>query len=196
MHFDHGSIPRSEVVASVNSALAGGNNFEVQFNITIGANQVVKVEDLTRNGMEVTGDLSGDFSIYNTFVMDKPDAFYTVECLIASEDCHVTQSGLNEHGLVNCVEEESSLSSGDIPAACLAKHYDLALKTFEEGPHFFLHVTSHDADAAGQDGCPSNVAFYSKDGMKKKAALFEDDFKDIPGRKLGSVTLGEILFKG
>lgn len=58
VHFQAGSglVPRSEVVASVNSAIAGGKSFEVEFTLISsapqGSNEALILKDLTRNDMQ------------------------------------------------------------------------------------------------------------------------------------------------
>lgn len=196
-----GHIPKNEVVASVNSALNGGNNFEVQYTSTTQDTRqtYVLVRDLTRDGMrlsEESGALSGAFSIVNAFVVDEPGVFFRVDCpddSVENNNCRVTQVDADGKTLVNCWQDESDLVVHNIPDTCLDKHYDIALGATEAGVHFFLYATSHDADLTNQDICPLNVVFDSWGGKKKKAVVFQNDINRVVEHNMGSASLGKIL---
>jgi len=212
-----GLIPRSEVVASVNSALSGGDNFEVEFNVFSknGKQKSLVVRDLTRNDMQLmeeSDNLSGPFSVKNAFVKDEADVLYDVECPAAgllqstgkhtkhrhshrkdTSMCRVKQLDTTGNELVNCWQEESDLSNDMIPPSCLDKVYDVNLMSLQAGLHFFLNAVRKDTDAENQDGCPSNVGIDSLRGIKKKAVVYKNDLKDLSQHMLGSASLGSIL---
>lgn len=200
--YTSGFIPRSEVVASVEDALNGDNNFEVEYRATSTNNtNFLAVQDLTRNDMLVSegDDLSGVFSVMNAFVRDDPDVVFRVDCPAAkshnTDRCHVTQLDAEGNVLVNCMQEESLASKDTIPDICLDKVYNVNLMALQNNnPHFFLFAERQDVNAGNnQDGCPPNVGMDSSLYKKRLSIYFKSDLKDVPGHKLGSATLGSII---
>lgn len=80
------TVPRVEVVSAVQAALSGNQNFEMQTNL----GDAIAFQDLNRNDMILSsGDLDGDFSITNAFVVDSPEVVYQVTCPADSDECDV-----------------------------------------------------------------------------------------------------------
>jgi len=212
-----GIVPRSEVVASVEDALNGGADFEVQYYVHDETNKkTLEMRDLTKNDMRLSresDDLSGAFAVANAFVKDEPDVFYKVECPAAellqkehthkkhkhkhkhrnTSDCGVTAFDNEGNALVNCFEDESNLTMDNIPPTCLDEIYDLNLMSLQGQIHFFLNAVRKDTNAGYQDDCPTNVGIDSFDGIKKKAVVFKNDLRKLPQHMLGSASLGSIL---
>jgi len=198
-----GMLPRAEVAAAAASALEGGSDFELQVpDNGKGMTGMLGMLDLTRDGMtmDVTdaSELTGAFTLINAFIVDDPGVYYKVVCPAQSSDlqaAHCTYAASDEDGndLVQCGEEKSLLPTENVPSTCLDELYDVTLKAFEHGPHFFLSATRRGGDTEGRDSCPRNVAFDSKDGTKKRAVMLETDLEQLPGHALGAATLGDLL---
>jgi len=199
-----GRIPRDEVAAAVKSSLVGGNDFKVQSVFVDGGIDNLEVHDLIRNGMQLTltgdGDidlaLTGAFTVKNQFLASEPGVLYEVRCPTESlelEHCPVTRTSINDHALVSCAQEASMLSAKNVPATCLDKLYDVTVKTFEPGPHFFISAVSREGDAGDRDACPRNVAFYASGGKKWRSSIFENDLEELPGHAMGPAELGALF---
>jgi len=199
-----GQIPRNEVAVAVRSAYGGGSDFEVQQVFDDQGIGILEIDDLIRDGMQLTEDgeldltLTGSFTVKNQFLASEPGVLYEVHCPPASpelEYCTVTIAKTNSDGsaLVSCADEESMLSAKNVPAACLDKLYDVTVKAFEQGPHFFISAVSRDSDAGDRGACPRNVAFYSHEGKRWRSSIFVDDLEELPGHALGPAKLGALF---
>ena len=170
------TVPRDEVVSAVEAALSGNQNFEVQTNL----GDTIAFQDLTRNDMILSsGDLDGDFSITNAFVVDSPEVVYQVTCPADGDECNV-----------HVKEEEPpfglcALKEDTIPEECLKEEYDLNLYV-AGGPHFML-------GASNGGKCP-NVALISVKGAKHKIVFSSVDTVGMPSYSFGKkITLRDFL---
>ena len=171
------TVPRDEVVSAVEAALSGNQNFEVQTNL----GDTIAFQDLTRNDMILSsGDLGGDFSITNAFVVDRPEVVYQVTCPADSDECNVDIKE-EEPQFGRCVLKEEDT----IPEECLEEEYDLNLYV-AGGPHFML-------GASNGGKCP-NVALSSLEGAKHKIVFSSDDTVGMPSYSFGKkITLRDFL---
>ena len=170
------TIPREEVVSAVEAALEGNQNFEVQTNF----GDVIAFQDLTRNDMTLSsGDLYGDFSITNAFVVDSPEVVFQVTCPADDDECHVHIKE-EEPQFGRCVLKEATISD-----KCLDEEHDLNLYVVG-GPHFML-------GASNGGKCP-NVALSSLEGAKVKIVFSSAYTVGIPSYSFGKkITLRDFL---
>jgi hypothetical protein len=168
------TVPRPEVVSAVESALAGGQNFELQTDL----GYEIDFQDLTRNDMILSSsDLDGDFTVTGPFVVDYPEVHFEVTCPADDSECHVAKKDMQFGGCM--------LKDEMIPDQCLDEDYDVNLYVIE-GPHFML-------GASNGGKCP-NVALTSAEGVKHKFMFSSAATDDIPSYSSGEkATLRQFL---
>ena len=168
------AVPRVEVVSAVETALEGGQNFELQTNN--GDN--IDFQDLTRNDMILSSsDLNGDFTITGPFVVDNPEVNYEVTCPADGNECRVSA--------VESQFDRCKLKDEMIPDQCLDEDYDVNLYVID-GPHFML-------GASNGGKCP-NIALTSVEGVKHKFMFSSAANDDIPSYSSGKkATLRQFL---
>merc|ERR1719148_532694 len=185
-----GTVPRTEVVAALHSAMSGGNVFEV---VSSGGDKLF-FQDATRNDMVVaaqSGDLTEAFAVSGAFVMDTPEIKQEVSCPAEGADtCQVTV--LNDNGLVDCSSKESNVSilKENVPAKCMDEAYDMSLVVVPT-PHFFLLGVKQDAEE--NKGCPPSIMLNSFSGRKTMAVPFTADMAHLPMQAMGTALLGDII---
>jgi len=183
----HGSIsiPRAEVVAAVNAALAGQDDFEalVQNTISTFGELLVLTKDHMLYENTVTTDPDGAFIVKNAFVESMPDTFYEVHCPALSLDamCEVidsTPAGSSSFGQCRLKEDHP------ISEVCLGSKYEVVLIAVE-GPHFLLGASNENPD------CP-NIAFDSVGG-KRRSQFSTEDATGVAVHHVGLASLRAIL---